>query len=55
MFGYGKHACPGRFFAGNELKLILVKMLEKYEIGLKVPQRFPGRSFEVSVSLFSRL
>lgn len=20
-FGYGKHACPGRFFAGNEIKV----------------------------------
>jgi cytochrome P450 len=22
-FGHGKHACPGRFFASNEIKIIL--------------------------------
>ena len=30
-FGHGKHACPGRFFAANELKTLLVLMLMKYE------------------------
>ena len=31
-FGYGRHACPGRFFAGNEIKLIMVELLMKYDI-----------------------
>ena len=31
-FGYGRHACPGRFFAGNEIKLIMVELLLKYDI-----------------------
>lgn len=31
LFGYGRHACPGRFFASNELKMILVHFLQKYE------------------------
>lgn len=35
MFGYGRHACPGRFFAGNEIKLILVKMLAHYDLKLE--------------------
>lgn len=30
-FGHGRHACPGRFFAANELKLILSFMLLNYE------------------------
>ena len=30
-FGYGKHACPGRFFASNELKIALAHMLLKYD------------------------
>jgi cytochrome P450 len=30
-FGYGVHACPGRFFATAELKLILVELLTKYD------------------------
>lgn len=29
-FGYGKHACPGRFFAANELKLLLAYMFQNY-------------------------
>ncbi|KAL8306511.1 hypothetical protein RB597_002991 [Gaeumannomyces tritici] len=30
-FGLGKHACPGRFFAANEIKLALCHMLLKYD------------------------
>jgi cytochrome P450 len=31
-FGYGVHACPGRFFAGNEIKIALAAILLKYEV-----------------------
>ncbi|KAI3324948.1 cytochrome P450 [Xylariaceae sp. AK1471] len=34
-FGLGKHACPGRFFAGQEIKLILSYLLLNYEIRLR--------------------
>jgi cytochrome P450 len=27
----GKHACPGRFFAGNELKSMLVYLILNYD------------------------
>jgi cytochrome P450 len=30
-FGHGQHACPGRFFAGNEAKVILIHLLLKYD------------------------
>ncbi|KAJ5388865.1 cytochrome P450 monooxygenase [Penicillium cosmopolitanum] len=30
-FGYGKHICPGRFFAANEVKIALCHMLLKYD------------------------
>ncbi|KAI0518117.1 cytochrome P450 monooxygenase [Xylaria bambusicola] len=30
-FGHGKHACPGRFFAANELKIALCHLLLKYD------------------------
>ncbi|KAJ3952037.1 hypothetical protein N0V92_011540 [Colletotrichum tropicale] len=30
-FGHGKHACPGRFFAGNELKIALAHIIMKYD------------------------
>ncbi|KAL4909601.1 hypothetical protein BDW74DRAFT_41768 [Aspergillus multicolor] len=34
-FGFGKHACPGRFFASNEVKIVLCHILLKYEFRLK--------------------
>ncbi|KAL2802262.1 cytochrome P450 [Aspergillus granulosus] len=43
-FGLGKHACPGRFFAANELKIALCHILLKYDIKFsdewKNPQPF---------------
>ncbi|KAI9168060.1 Ent-kaurene oxidase [Paramyrothecium foliicola] len=33
-FGYGRHACPGRWFASNEIKMIMVYLLENYEFRL---------------------
>ncbi|KJZ80345.1 hypothetical protein HIM_00195 [Hirsutella minnesotensis 3608] len=34
-FGYGKHACPGRFFAAAEIKSVLCHMLVKYDLKLQ--------------------
>lgn len=33
-FGHGMHACPGRFFAANELKIALTHILLKYDFKL---------------------
>lgn len=30
-FGHGQHACPGRFFAANEIKIVLAHLLMKYD------------------------
>lgn len=30
-FGHGVHACPGRFFASNEVKIALCHLLLKYD------------------------
>lgn len=30
-FGHGRHACPGRFFASNEIKIALIHLLLKYD------------------------
>ncbi|KAJ5181611.1 Cytochrome P450 [Penicillium cf. viridicatum] len=30
-FGFGKHACPGRFFAAAEMKVIMCQILMKYD------------------------
>lgn len=48
-FGYGKHDCPGRFFASNEIKTILAHLIYKYDIkahpGFQRPEpiRFASR------------
>lgn len=33
-FGYGRHACPGRFFASNEIKVLLVQLIQRYDLAL---------------------
>ncbi|OAG35209.1 hypothetical protein AYO21_10607 [Fonsecaea monophora] len=40
-FGHGKHACPGRFFAANEIKILLVLTLMNYDISLPDPTKKP--------------
>ncbi|EEH41802.1 P450 monooxygenase [Paracoccidioides lutzii Pb01] len=32
VFGHGEHACPGRFFAANEAKVIFCHLLLKYDL-----------------------
>ncbi|KAJ8453784.1 hypothetical protein ONZ45_g19571 [Pleurotus djamor] len=34
-FGHGRHACPGRFFAANELKAMLAHVLLNYDVKLE--------------------
>lgn len=33
-FGHGKHACPGRFFASYEMKLMLAHLIQHYDVDL---------------------
>lgn len=40
-FGYGRHACPGRFFAANEIKMILANVLLEYDV--RMPEGTTGR------------
>ncbi|GAB1316846.1 hypothetical protein MFIFM68171_07056 [Madurella fahalii] len=46
-FGYGRHACPGRFFAANEIKMIVANTLLMYDIKLPegVAERYPNIMF----------
>ncbi|KZT73242.1 cytochrome P450 [Daedalea quercina L-15889] len=44
-FGHGKHACPGRFFAGNELKTVIAHLVLNYDMkfdgdGARPPNRW---------------
>jgi len=34
-FGHGSHACPGRFFASNEIKVVLIELLRSWDFRLK--------------------
>ncbi|CBF80737.1 hypothetical protein AN8530.2 [Aspergillus nidulans FGSC A4] len=40
-FGFGKHSCPGRFFAANEIKIALCHILLKYDFRLTEEWRNP--------------
>ncbi|KAH8585879.1 cytochrome P450 [Bisporella sp. PMI_857] len=33
-FGYGRNVCPGRFFASNEIKVILIQLIMNYDVAL---------------------
>ncbi|KAI1490402.1 cytochrome P450 [Biscogniauxia mediterranea] len=49
-FGHGEHACPGRFFASNELKVALCHLLLKYDWKLA-----PGTAVDPLIRGFSTL
>ncbi|RMJ08867.1 hypothetical protein CDV36_011516 [Fusarium kuroshium] len=45
-FGFGRHACPGRFFAANEIKMILANAILQYDIKLiDATERYPNIEF----------
>jgi cytochrome P450 len=44
-FGHGPHACPGRFFASNEIKVILVYLMQTYDMKLKDGEDRPKNLF----------
>lgn len=48
-FGLGKHACPGRFFAANEIKIALCHILLKYD--LKLPENSVPRHRKYGLAL----
>ncbi|KAI1106342.1 cytochrome P450 [Jackrogersella minutella] len=51
-FGHGQHACPGRFFASNEVKIVLCYLLLNYEWRFVPDEGRPTpRVFEASCSV----
>lgn len=44
-FGLGKYACPGRFFAANEIKLALAHLIMKYDWQLAEGQKIEASHF----------
>ncbi|RSM18116.1 hypothetical protein CDV31_003038 [Fusarium ambrosium] len=47
-FGHGKHACPGRFFAANEIKIALAHLLLEYEWRLPEGETLDVRDFGIT-------
>lgn len=46
-FGHGIHACPGRFFAANESKILLLQLLLNYDFKFKDDVSTRPENFEV--------
>ena len=51
-WGYGNHACPGRFFADNELKGILIELLRKWDLRVADPAKTNSESLRKVRELF---
>jgi cytochrome P450 len=47
VFGGGRHICPGRFFAANELKMAMAHVLDKYDI--RVEEGYVSKLLEMGV------
>ncbi|ETS84951.1 hypothetical protein PFICI_02976 [Pestalotiopsis fici W106-1] len=50
-FGHGQHACPGRFFAANEVKIALCHLLLKYD--WKLPDGHDPKVIAAGMALIS--
>lgn len=50
MFGCGRHACPGRFFAVNELKMLFTHVLLNYDVKFEDGRMPEPQWFGVSCS-----
>ncbi|KAH8092525.1 cytochrome P450 [Cristinia sonorae] len=42
-FGHGRHACPGRFFAANELKAMMAHVVVTYDVSLEGESESSGQ------------
>ncbi|PVI03032.1 putative cytochrome P450 [Periconia macrospinosa] len=45
VFGHGKQACPGRYFAAAELKIIMARILEEFDVRLVDGKETPRTMF----------
>lgn len=50
-WGQGRHACPGRFFASNEIKTILSKLLLNYDFQLADKEAGRPKNFVFGTSI----
>ncbi|KAL5492509.1 hypothetical protein ACEPAI_3956 [Sanghuangporus weigelae] len=47
-FGHGRHACPGRFFAVNELKAMMAYLIMNYDIKAEVEEVRPENVYHAT-------
>ena len=52
LFGQGRHACPGRFFAVNEIKVMLAHVILTYDVKFGDEQKGPPPSWWYNESVF---
>jgi cytochrome P450 len=50
-FGYGRHACPGRFFAVNEVKAFLAHIVVTYDIKFEEGKQAPQALYVGSIRI----
>lgn len=41
QFGLGRHACPGRWFAGHVIKLVVASLLLRYDLRFREGEEKP--------------
>jgi cytochrome P450 len=57
VFGHGNHACPARFFASNEIKVMMIELLRNWGFRLKGDEKGAGgeektpRSLEMELGI----
>ncbi|KAF7555461.1 hypothetical protein G7Z17_g2137 [Cylindrodendrum hubeiense] len=49
-FGYGRHACPGRYLGQLNIKLVMAELLRKYDLKAAGTQAPKSQAFEALVS-----
>lgn len=52
-FGLGKDACPGRFFATNQIKIILAHLIFNYDLSLEKPTSGRPKNFMFEVNVLA--
>ncbi|KAL6853226.1 putative cytochrome P450, partial [Trichoderma novae-zelandiae] len=53
QFGFGNDACPGRFFASNQIKIILSYILSRYDIKFEDPVQGRPKNFMFEVNVLA--
>jgi len=54
-FGYGKHACPGRFFAAVQMKAAVAHIVTHYDVKLETPGQIPPSRWHATTLVPNRI